>query len=163
MANIQSKDDLLRELNYKLVAEVDKLRKENAEISELKKKCTEIETENIELKAENMKVKADNAKLKQTLKEHEIRITNLEQRDKEKTVTNVSQQAERRDEFLSLQLISDLSTVNSNNIPVSSEDKTIDEFRKSIPELNFSYFNISRAKSCKRKRKMPRNFRHELT
>ncbi|CAG8744283.1 22839_t:CDS:2 [Cetraspora pellucida] len=95
MANTQSKDDSLRELNYKLVAEIDKLRKENAEIPELKKKCTEIETENIELKAENMKIKADNAK----------------------------------DEFSSLQLISDLSTVNSNNIPVSSEVKTIDEFQ----------------------------------
>ena len=53
---------------------------------------------------------------------------NLEQRNKEKTVTNISQQAERRDEFSSLQLISDLSTVNSNNTPISSEDKTIDEF-----------------------------------
>ncbi|CAG8435372.1 3762_t:CDS:2 [Scutellospora calospora] len=57
----------------------------------LKKKYAEIEAENIELKAENMKVKAVNAKLKQTLKEHEIRITNLEQIDKEKTVTNTSQ------------------------------------------------------------------------
>ncbi|CAG8464706.1 13326_t:CDS:2 [Cetraspora pellucida] len=95
MANIQSKDDLLRELNYKLVAEIDKLRKENAEILKLKKKYTEIETENIELKAKNMKVKADNA--------------------------------EGRDKFSSLQLISNLSTVNSYNTPISLEDKMIND------------------------------------
>ncbi|CAG8636205.1 10004_t:CDS:1, partial [Cetraspora pellucida] len=65
MENTQFKDDLLRELNYKLVAEVDKLRKENAEISELKQKYVEIEFKNIEFKAENMKVKVDHAKLKQ--------------------------------------------------------------------------------------------------
>ncbi|CAG8632085.1 12198_t:CDS:2 [Ambispora gerdemannii] len=39
----------------------------------------------VEVKAENIKVKAENIKLRQVLEEHEVRFTNLEQRDKEKT------------------------------------------------------------------------------
>ncbi|CAJ0908354.1 4762_t:CDS:2, partial [Entrophospora sp. SA101] len=81
----------------KLVSEIDKLRY----------KFAEVEAENIKLKAENVKVKAENIeikagdmKLKQALEEHETRITNLEQKDKEKIFTSVSQYP-----------------VNSNNIP----------------------------------------------
>jgi hypothetical protein len=58
---MQSEIDLLRKINSKLLAKVTELRKENAE------------------------VKAENVKLKYTLKEHEARFTNLEQKDKEKT------------------------------------------------------------------------------
>ncbi|CAG8767226.1 45251_t:CDS:2 [Gigaspora margarita] len=57
--------------------------------------------------------------------------------------------AERRDEFLSLQLISDLSTVNSNNTPVSSEDKTIDDFLDQKEKERVS--NMIREKNRKKK------------
>ncbi|CAG8478252.1 1294_t:CDS:2 [Cetraspora pellucida] len=62
----------------------------------------------IDPETENAKLKADNAKLKQTLKEHEIRITNLEQRDKEKTVTNMQNDLSAKD--ISYE-------INSNNTP----------------------------------------------
>ncbi|RIB30539.1 hypothetical protein C2G38_2026786 [Gigaspora rosea] len=65
MANIQSKIDLLEELNSKLQAE------------------------NTELRNENAKVKCENAELRQALEGHETRITKLEQG--EKSITNVSQ------------------------------------------------------------------------
>ncbi|CAG8625525.1 8723_t:CDS:2, partial [Gigaspora rosea] len=88
MENTQSTIDSLRELNSRLVSQIDKLRY----------KFAEVEAENIKLKAENEKVKAentdikaDNVKLKQALEEHETRITNLEQKDKVKAITNVSQ------------------------------------------------------------------------
>ncbi|CAG8615491.1 14172_t:CDS:1, partial [Cetraspora pellucida] len=77
MANIQSKDDLLRELNYKLVAKIDKLRKENAKIPELKKKCAKIKAENIKLK----QIIEENAVLKiqfeELEKKHQIDTTKL--------------------------------------------------------------------------------------
>ncbi|CAG8560545.1 7955_t:CDS:2 [Ambispora gerdemannii] len=49
-----SKIDSLKELNSKLLAEITNLRKENAEIPELRKKFSEVEAENNELKAENV-------------------------------------------------------------------------------------------------------------
>ncbi|CAG8641958.1 245_t:CDS:2, partial [Ambispora gerdemannii] len=45
--------EALRELNSKLTSQIVELRKENAEISELRKKFSEAEAKNIELKAEN--------------------------------------------------------------------------------------------------------------
>ena len=59
--------DSLRELNLKLLAEITEFRKENAKV-----------------KVENIEVKAENVKLRYALKEHEVRFTNLEQKDKEK-------------------------------------------------------------------------------
>ena len=59
---MQSEIDSLREINSKLLAEITELKKENAE------------------------VKAENVKLKHALEEHEAKFTNLEQKDKEKTI-----------------------------------------------------------------------------
>src|SRR4051812_15173146 len=50
LSNMQSIDSL-RELNAKLLAEIAELRKENAEIPDLKRKFAEIESEKVELKA----------------------------------------------------------------------------------------------------------------
>ncbi|CAJ0641321.1 12283_t:CDS:2, partial [Entrophospora sp. SA101] len=76
MVGTQSTIDTLKELNSRY-------------------KFAEVEAENIKLKAENVKVKAENIeikagdmKLKQALEEHETRITNLEQKDKEKIFTS---------------------------------------------------------------------------
>ncbi|CAG8649174.1 1747_t:CDS:2, partial [Gigaspora rosea] len=54
MTSAQSTIDSLKELNSRLVSEIDKLRK----------KFAEVEAENIELKAENVKVKAENTEIK---------------------------------------------------------------------------------------------------
>ncbi len=66
---MQSKIDLLREINSKLLIEITEFRKKN-----------------VKVKVENIKVKAKNVKLKYILKEHEARFTNLEQKDKKKTI-----------------------------------------------------------------------------
>src|SRR6266540_6702646 len=69
--------DSLRELNFKLLAEIAELRKENAEIPELKEKLlkfAEVEAENAKLRQiieENAKRDAENTK-------HKIRIEELE-------------------------------------------------------------------------------------
>ncbi|CAJ0833025.1 2577_t:CDS:2 [Entrophospora sp. SA101] len=67
MANTQSKIDLLKEENSKLIAEI-----------------TELSKENVKVNAENIEIKAENAKLRQALEGHETRITKLEQEEKEK-------------------------------------------------------------------------------
>ncbi len=67
MANIHSIDSL-KELNLKFLAEITKLRKENAEV-----------------KAENIEIKAENIKLRYALKKYKVKFTNLKQRNKEKT------------------------------------------------------------------------------
>ncbi|CAG8778383.1 17150_t:CDS:1 [Gigaspora margarita] len=72
-----------------------------SELDLLKQRVIDFETENI-------KLKANNAKLKQTLKEHKIRITNLEQRNKEKTVTNMQNNLSMKDVSYE---------INSNNTP----------------------------------------------
>ncbi|CAG8580445.1 7664_t:CDS:2 [Gigaspora rosea] len=56
MSNDQLTINTLRELNARLASEITELRKENAEIPELRKKLSEVEVENIELKAENVKL-----------------------------------------------------------------------------------------------------------
>ncbi|CAG8728049.1 7834_t:CDS:2, partial [Cetraspora pellucida] len=77
--------DLLRELNYKLVAEIAKLRKENTEIPELREKLlrfAEVEAENARLKQiieENARRNAENAELKSRVGELEARLALLEQ------------------------------------------------------------------------------------
>ncbi|CAI2191595.1 680_t:CDS:2, partial [Funneliformis geosporum] len=53
MSNDQLTINTLRELNSRLASEITELRKENAEIPELRKKFSEVEAENNELKAEN--------------------------------------------------------------------------------------------------------------
>ena len=55
MVNTQSKIESLEEQISKLVAENDKLSRENAEISELRKKFADVEIEDTRIKAENMK------------------------------------------------------------------------------------------------------------
>ncbi|KAF0561131.1 zinc finger bed domain-containing protein 1-like [Gigaspora margarita] len=86
MSNDQLTINTLRELNSRLASEITELRKENAEISELRKKFSKVEAENIELKAEKVK-------LKQALKEHESKFVKLEQNDKDTAVENAELKA----------------------------------------------------------------------
>src|SRR6266542_591920 len=83
-SNMQSTDSL-RELNAKLLTEIAELRKENAEIPELKEKLlrfAEVEAENARLKQiieENARRDAENAELKSRVGELEVRLALLEQ------------------------------------------------------------------------------------
>nr|CAG8649592.1 15754_t:CDS:2 [Entrophospora candida] len=108
--------DSLKELNSKLLAQIDELRKEN------------------------VNVKAENAKLKQALEEHESRFTNLERRDEEKS--NTLAKLEYDVSLIKEESLQDNNTTSvSKEIPVSSEtcqpirtdpksleDKKIDDF-----------------------------------
>ncbi|RIB21191.1 hypothetical protein C2G38_1125416 [Gigaspora rosea] len=114
MANIQSKDDLLRELNYKLVAEIDKLRKENAEIPELKKKCAEIEAENIKLK----QIIEENAVLK-------IRFEELEKKHQTDTTKLTAENTELKDRVTKLEQIQTLVTISDQNASSTKDKKSI--------------------------------------
>src|SRR5256714_9668986 len=84
LSNMQSTDSL-RELNAKLLAEIAKIRKENAEIPELREKLlkfAEVEAENARLKQiieENTRRDAENAELKSRVGELEARLALLEQ------------------------------------------------------------------------------------
>src|ERR1044072_5424516 len=75
----------LRELNAKLLVEITELRKENAEIPELREKLlrfAEVEAENARLKQiieENARRDAENAELKSRVGELEVRLALLEQ------------------------------------------------------------------------------------
>ena len=77
--------DSLRELNVKLLAEIAKLRKENAEIPELREKLlrfAKVEAENTKLKQiieENARHDSENAELKSRVGELEARLALLEQ------------------------------------------------------------------------------------
>jgi predicted nuclease with TOPRIM domain len=77
--------DSLRELNAKLLAKIAKLRKENAEIPELREKLlifAKIEAENAKLKQiieENARRDFENAELKSRVRELEARLALLEQ------------------------------------------------------------------------------------
>ncbi|RHZ67209.1 hypothetical protein Glove_302g50 [Diversispora epigaea] len=82
MQKTQSTIDSLKELNSRLVVEIDKLRKENVEIPELRKKFAEVEAKKAELEAkntellkqimeENTKREADTVELKARIKELE--------------------------------------------------------------------------------------------
>ncbi|CAB4396835.1 unnamed protein product [Rhizophagus irregularis] len=77
--------DSLRELNAKLLAEIAKLRKENAEIPELREKLlrfAEVEAENAKLRQiieENARRDSENAELKSRVGELEARLALLEQ------------------------------------------------------------------------------------
>src|SRR5256884_123726 len=83
-SNMQSIDSL-RELNAKLLAEIAELRKENAEIPELRGKLlifAEVEAENARLKQiieENARRNSENAELKFRVGELEARLALLEQ------------------------------------------------------------------------------------
>ena len=76
--------DSLRELNAKLLAEIAELRKENAEIPELRGKLlifAEVEAENARLKQiieENARRDSENAELKSRVGELEARLALLE-------------------------------------------------------------------------------------
>ncbi|RIA93161.1 hypothetical protein C1645_735796 [Glomus cerebriforme] len=85
--------DSLRELNTKLLAEIAKLRKKNAEIPDLKRKLAKFESKKVELKVrlakalrqtieENKKHNAENVKLK-------IRIKKLEKNKTDFSAKNV--------------------------------------------------------------------------
>ncbi|CAG8438898.1 9106_t:CDS:2 [Cetraspora pellucida] len=69
-------DESLRELNSRLLSDIDKLRKKNDNVI-----------------AENIKLKAKNIKLKQSLEEHESRFIKLEQNDKDTTSENAELKA----------------------------------------------------------------------
>ena len=79
--------DSLRELNAKLLIEIAELRKENAEIPELREKLlifveVEVEAENMRLKQiikENAKCDSKNAEFKSRVRELETRFALLEQ------------------------------------------------------------------------------------
>ncbi|GBC49490.2 hypothetical protein GLOIN_2v1885751 [Rhizophagus irregularis DAOM 181602=DAOM 197198] len=77
--------DSLRELNAKLLAEIAKLRKENAEIPELREKLlrfAEVEAENAKLRQiieENARRDSENAELKSRVRELKARLALLEQ------------------------------------------------------------------------------------
>ncbi|GET03775.1 hypothetical protein GLOIN_2v1869616 [Rhizophagus clarus] len=92
---MQSKIDLLREINLKLLAEITELRKENA------------------------KIKAENAKLKYALEEHEARFTNLEQRDKEKTTLITKLDSDIRKIKQEQNAVNILTQSNNTSIPRS--------------------------------------------
>src|SRR5437763_15396903 len=85
MSNAQPTMDSLRELNAKLLAEIAELRKENAEIPELRGKLlifAEVEAENARLKQiieENARRNSENAELKFRVGELEARLALLEQ------------------------------------------------------------------------------------
>ncbi|RHZ84365.1 hypothetical protein Glove_82g23 [Diversispora epigaea] len=117
MTNDQVTINTLRELNSRLASEITELRKENAEIPELRKKFSEVEAENIELKTENVK-------LKQALEEHESRFAKLEQNDKDTAVEN----AELKARVAKLEQ-KQLQTDEKNNFIVKSDDdaKGIDQ------------------------------------
>src|SRR6266540_2690250 len=74
--------NLLRQLNAKLLAKIKELRKENAEISDFKRKLAKFESEKVELKVrlaealrqaveESKRHNAENAKLKTKIEELE--------------------------------------------------------------------------------------------
>src|SRR3954469_10213808 len=77
--------DSLRELNSKLLVEIAELRKENAEIPELREKFlkfAEVEAENARLKQiieENARRDSENTELKSRVGELEARLALLEQ------------------------------------------------------------------------------------
>nr|CAG8608924.1 9519_t:CDS:10 [Entrophospora candida] len=135
MANTQSKIDLLKEENSKLIAEI-----------------TELSKENVKVNAENIEIKAENAKLRQALEGHETRITKLEQGEKEKSITNTRSALLMKDvlqspvnfndtfEQIILQsedaLVSDISNNASNSDPKSLEDKEVNEFLDSVNKEN---------------------------
>ena len=108
MTNTQSKIDLLEEQISKLITENDKLRKENAEIHELKRERAEFLAKEVGLmariveleqsakeNAKNTKLRGAelNAKIEQTAKENaelKARVVKLEQKqlqDDEKKIT----------------------------------------------------------------------------
>nr|CAG8629056.1 2102_t:CDS:2 [Entrophospora candida] len=103
--------DSLKELNSKLLAQIDELRKEN------------------------VNVKAENAKLKQALEEHESRFTNLERRDEEKS--NTLAKLEYDVSLIKEESLQDNNTTSvSKEIPVSSET-----YQESIQKTSFSSEN----------------------
>jgi hypothetical protein len=120
MSNAQSNDSL-RQLNAKLLAEISELKKENAEIPDLKRKFAEIESEKVELKAriaellrqaveENKRRDVENAELK----------ARIEELEKNKTVTTKleSENAEFRDRITKVeqrQMLNDPKGNNSSN------------------------------------------------
>ncbi|CAG8605953.1 4652_t:CDS:1 [Diversispora eburnea] len=82
MEDTQFTIDSLRELNIKLVSDIAELRKENAEIPELRKKFAKVEAENVKLRQaieENTKRDAKVEELEQKNIELETRLAILEQ------------------------------------------------------------------------------------
>src|SRR3954447_7889205 len=145
--------DSLRELNAKLLAEIAELRKENAEIPELREKLlkfAEVEVENVRLKQiieENARRDAENVELKSRVGELEARLAILEQ-----GVTEVNGQPQNDKEVIaevsaidtSDSVIDQQNDVNTKSI----EDKEIGDF---IPEepANVSDSVIAQPKQCK--------------
>ncbi|RHZ46240.1 hypothetical protein Glove_628g18 [Diversispora epigaea] len=145
MENTQSKINLLEEQNSKLLAEITNLKKENAEIPELRKKFAEVE-------AENAKVKAENTKLKQTLEEHESRFTKLEcdvslikEQNSQDKDTNNSQNSQ----------VPILPDINSDNTPtkdilllIESQPEEKEAITPDpIPETEHSSIQVQRSES----------------
>src|SRR5579859_5602603 len=144
--------DSLRELNAKLLAEIAKLRKENAEIPELREKLlrfSEVEAENAKLRQiieENARRDSENAELKSRVGELEARLAILEQ-----GVTEVNWQPQNDKEVIaevSAVDISDSVIDQQNDVNTKSiEDKEIGDF---IPEepANVSDSVIAQPKQC---------------
>ncbi|RHZ74198.1 hypothetical protein Glove_227g120 [Diversispora epigaea] len=113
MSNDQLTINTLKELNSRFVSEITKLRKENVEILELKKKFSKVEAENIKLRVENVK-------LKQALEEYEFRFVKLEQNDKNTAIEN----SELKVRVAKLKQ-KQLQTDEKNNFIVKSDDYVI--------------------------------------
>lgn len=94
MTGAQSTIDSLKELNFRLIAEIGKLRNENAEIARLRKGIPELRKEKDSLIIKNAKLLAKFAELEQSAKKNAenaklgdaelyVRIIELERSSKE--------------------------------------------------------------------------------
>ncbi|CAG8501489.1 4703_t:CDS:2 [Cetraspora pellucida] len=130
MSNAQS-IDLLRELNAKLLTEIAKLRKKNAEIPDLRRKFAEIEAEKIELNSkiaellrqaveESKQHDDENVKLK-------VRIEELEKNKEDSSVKNIRHNVEIAEIKAEIVKLKDNNEENKDD-QKSSEDREIDAF-----------------------------------
>ncbi|CAG8788754.1 19057_t:CDS:2, partial [Gigaspora rosea] len=106
--------DLLKELNFKLLAEITELRKENAKIPELRKKFAKIE--------------AENTKLKQAIEENavlKIRFEELEKKHKTDTTKLTTENIKLKDRVTKLEQIQTLVTISDQNASSIKDKESI--------------------------------------
>ncbi|CAG8557594.1 10026_t:CDS:2 [Cetraspora pellucida] len=157
MTNIQSKGDLLRELNYKLVTKIDKLRKENAEIPELKKKCAEIEAENIKLKQiieenANTELKDRVMKLEQIQTQVTINDQNASStKNKKSIITDSTQLQKGKSKYLFESPTEPMTSITSSQQDIVNDDlaSTL-EFVEMIHKENVA----NEIRQCNREKKL---------
>ncbi|CAG8681590.1 24934_t:CDS:1 [Cetraspora pellucida] len=145
MENAQYTINSLKELNLKLASEITKLRKENAEIPELRKEKDLLMARIIELE-QSAKESAENTKLRDAeINELRSRVSKLEQKDSQNdketsiyksyedtnqsSVNDISTETENSNKVSGNASNSDVHQESSSQPEVgSSEDKEIDEF-----------------------------------